>query len=123
LSSSEEQRKLPATKAPLSNDDTKPERDAIVSSIHAYPDAFDRLEPASARLPIAAIESLRIAVTGRAARLIAGLQHRRTMQRIACFSDHSLQDMGSSGTGTGQSSAGSDSRGGDNFRVLKEKTI
>ncbi|WP_258119062.1 hypothetical protein [Mesorhizobium onobrychidis] len=65
-----------------------------MSNIHAYLDAFDRLEPASARLPIAAIESLRIAVTGQAARLFAGLQHRRTMQRIASFSDHRLQDMG-----------------------------
>jgi hypothetical protein len=65
-----------------------------VSNIHAYPDAVDGLVPASARLPMVAIEPLRIAVTGQAARLFAGLQHRRTMRRIAGFSDHRLQDMG-----------------------------
>jgi hypothetical protein len=58
-------------------------KELAVSSIHAYLDPCDQVEPASARLPIAAIESLRIAVTGRAARLFAG-----------ALSEHRLQDMG-----------------------------
>jgi hypothetical protein len=65
-----------------------------VSISHVCPDAFDRLEPASARLPKAAIAALWIVVSGRAARLLAGFRHRWTMQRITRFSDHRLQDMG-----------------------------
>ncbi|NGO51847.1 DUF1127 domain-containing protein [Mesorhizobium camelthorni] len=48
---------------------------------------------ASERTPLDAIESLRVAVTERAARLFSGFQHRRAMQRIARFSDHGLQDI------------------------------
>lgn len=63
-----------------------------MSSNHAYLDARDRMGPVPT--PIAIIESLRVAVSGRAAHLFAGVQHRWTMQRIARFPDHRLQDMG-----------------------------
>lgn len=65
-----------------------------MSNIHAYLQPCHQMAPASERTPLDAIESLRIAVTETAARLFAGFQHRRTMQRIARFSDHRLQDMG-----------------------------
>jgi hypothetical protein len=52
------------------------------------------MAPASEHTPFDAIEPLRVAMAGCAARLFAGFQHRWTMQRIARFSDHRLQDMG-----------------------------
>ena len=65
-----------------------------MSTTHASLHACDQFEPVSERPFIAAIESLRIAVAGRAADLFAGFQHRRTMDRIARLSDHRLHDMG-----------------------------
>lgn len=65
-----------------------------MSIIHAYMGACDPMAPASRRTPMDAIEPLRVSAADLAARLFAGLQHRRTMHRIARFSDHRLQDIG-----------------------------
>lgn len=65
-----------------------------MSNIHAYLDACDRVAPASARTPMDAIDSLRVAATELAAHLFAGFQHRRAMHRIERFSDHRLRDIG-----------------------------
>jgi hypothetical protein len=65
-----------------------------VSNIHAYMDACGRMAPASQRTPMDAVVSLCLSAADLATRLFAGFQHRWTMQRIARFSDHRLQDMG-----------------------------
>jgi hypothetical protein len=65
-----------------------------VSNIHAVMDNCNRVVAASERTPLGAIESLRVSATGLAIRLLAGLQHRSTMQRIGRFPDHRLKDIG-----------------------------
>ena len=65
-----------------------------MSNAHTYLDAFDRPEPAFARLRPAAIEPLRIAVAKRTADLIARFQNHRTMRRIEGFSGRRLRDIG-----------------------------
>ena len=65
-----------------------------MSIVHTSPHAREQMEPASVPMPLAAIESLRIAATARAADLFDRFRHRRVMHRIARFSDHRLRDLG-----------------------------
>jgi hypothetical protein len=65
-----------------------------VSIVHAYDEVFDRAAPVAAGSSTAAIASLLTAVAGRATCLIVNIQHLWTMQRIARFSTHRLQDIG-----------------------------
>lgn len=64
-----------------------------MSTIDATFYTCERAEP-SARLPLADCEALRGAMAGFATRLVAQFQHRRTIQRIARFSDNRLRDIG-----------------------------
>lgn len=64
-----------------------------MSTIDATFDTCERGEP-SARLPLADFEPLRGMLAGFATRLVARFQHRRTIRRIARFSDSRLRDIG-----------------------------
>jgi hypothetical protein len=65
-----------------------------VSIVHAYDEVFDRGVSVSARSSLAAIRSALTVIAERAACLFANIQHVWTMQRIARFSTHRLQDIG-----------------------------
>lgn len=65
-----------------------------MSTIHASLDVNDRMVATSVRSPLPAITTLYVATVGLAGDLFARFQHRRTMRRIARFSDHRLHDMG-----------------------------
>ena len=64
-----------------------------MSTIDATFYTCERAE-APARFSLADFEALRGAMAGFATRLVAQFQHRRTIQRIARFSDNRLLDLG-----------------------------
>lgn len=65
-----------------------------MSIVHAYPNTSDHLAPAVARPLTDSIAALPAALAGQAGLLVDGFRRRRTMQRLARFSDHRLADIG-----------------------------
>lgn len=72
----------------------KIQQEVTVSIAHAYDEVVGRGAPVTVSLPLAASKSVLKVTAGRAACLLAGIQHIWSMQRIARFSAHRLQDIG-----------------------------